>query len=187
MIQNRKKFNELYKGVFNKEKSSSLITDENDYKSLNKLPKNNLISNLNRKPLTDITTMNNINNKSNIPNVSREINEIMLINNKKPRLNPSFNSNNERSLLYNSNINSNINKEQVFNISLNDIKPIKNIKPYEYFKEKRNNLIEFFTNFDNTIEINQFLRMDVIDNALNNTINNNSINSGKVDLNNDEF
>lgn len=178
-MNNRKKFNELYKGLFNKEKSSSVVLNpidpnRGDYKktTINELAINDKGASKIMKPLfaynkdqrDDMTKINHEKEREKLP--------------AKEYIPDSTFSRRDASSLIKSRNNSPLqyNKESLvkpnqvtktYTINISDINLTKHVKPKEYFKQKRESVVDYFTNFNNTVECKDFFKKDILDNIMN--------------------
>ncbi len=174
-MNNRKKFNELYKGLFNKEKSSSVILNpidqnrggDNKRTAINELAINEKNTSKIMKPIylnKDFKEgVSKLNDKER--NTTRDY------------VPDSTFSRKDASSLIKSRNNSPVNKKEslvkqsqvtkTYTINISDINLTKHVKPKEYFKQKRDNVVDYFTNFNNTVEFSDFFKKDVLDSIIN--------------------
>lgn len=187
MFNNRKKFNELYKGLINNEKrlvkevkiedvkKGKSFVSYNDGKEYVDLSKHKESCNAyfenydSKRGYKRIVNMEN--NKNNmIENIPKNNNSLYNQINLNPR-NLKNTSNTNRYIDYNqpnySKENASINnKIAEHQIQLSDIKLIKYIKPREFFKVKKEGLVDFFVNSDNAIDFDKIVKVNMIEDII---------------------
>lgn len=200
MYNNRKKFNELYKGLINNEKrlpkenknedikkGKNYVSyiDGKEYIDLSKHKENcssyfkNYDSKRGYKRIINIDQNRLNNNNVDINTNNNFFNENVQNNNiyNQIKLNPrniKSSVNNVGKNIGNVDFQSNFSKENIsinnkvteHQIQLSDIKLIKYIKPREFFKVKKEGLVDFFVNNENAIDFDKIVKVNMIEDII---------------------